>query len=276
MVSRSTNPTSQIRSTTTTWRTRVITGELSAPDGLGYAREYRREAQLPGGVRKATVVGPFEITVHALDQQAELMRQMPNLIAIINREIRELALVRGVIRAFSASRSVAAAAKLWSMLVRRAARGDVEAMAAITATVAEEGSLGAEPPVDVQARADRFREALSSEARDACWVLERDGRVIGHAAVTERTRGVLHLGMAILPAGRGQGGGRALLDAVDEYARGCGAHKIDLEVWVDNGRAVALYASSGYVVEGVRRMHYRRRNGELRSSLVMARFIAPG
>ena len=69
----------------------VITGELSAPDGLGYARAYEREARLPGGVRKATVVGPFEIAVHALDQQPELRRQMPNLIAIINREIRDLA-----------------------------------------------------------------------------------------------------------------------------------------------------------------------------------------
>jgi 5-methyltetrahydropteroyltriglutamate--homocysteine methyltransferase len=69
----------------------VITGELSAPDGLGYATAYRRESALPGGVRKATVVGPLEITVHAQDQQEELIRQMPNLIGIVNRELRELA-----------------------------------------------------------------------------------------------------------------------------------------------------------------------------------------
>jgi 5-methyltetrahydropteroyltriglutamate--homocysteine methyltransferase len=68
-----------------------INGELSAPDGLGYARNYQRESQLPGGVAKATFVGPFEITVHAADQTDELMRQMPNLIGIVNRELRELA-----------------------------------------------------------------------------------------------------------------------------------------------------------------------------------------
>ncbi len=68
-----------------------ITGELSAPGGLGYARNYRRESGLPGGVRKATVVGPLEITVHAADQTDELMRQMPTLIGIVNDEIRELA-----------------------------------------------------------------------------------------------------------------------------------------------------------------------------------------
>ena len=69
----------------------TITGELSAPDGLGYARAYRRESELPGGVGKACVVGPMEITVHAQDQQAELQRQMPNLIGIVNQEIRDLA-----------------------------------------------------------------------------------------------------------------------------------------------------------------------------------------
>jgi RimJ/RimL family protein N-acetyltransferase len=159
------------------------------------------------------------------------------------------------------------------MLVRRATREDVDAMAATIAAVAEEGSIGTEPPVDELARAERFREMLASEARDAAWILERDGRMIGHATVSERPKGVLYLGMAILPEGRGQGGGRALLRAVGEYARECGAHKIDLEVWVDNGRAIALYTSAGYLVEGMRRAHYRRRNGQLRSALVMARFI---
>jgi 5-methyltetrahydropteroyltriglutamate--homocysteine methyltransferase len=69
----------------------VIRGELSAPDGLGYARNFERENKLPGGVRKATVVGPLEIAVHAQDQASELQRQMPNLISLVNRELRELA-----------------------------------------------------------------------------------------------------------------------------------------------------------------------------------------
>jgi methionine synthase II (cobalamin-independent) len=69
----------------------VIRGELSAPEGLGYARHFARENKLPGGVRKATVVGPLEIAVHAQDQAEELRRQMPNLIGIVNREMRELA-----------------------------------------------------------------------------------------------------------------------------------------------------------------------------------------
>jgi putative acetyltransferase len=47
-------------------------------------------------------------------------------------------------------------------------------------------------------------------------------------------------------------------------------HKVELEVWTDNARAIALYAGTGFHVEGVRREHYRRRDGSLRSTLLMA------
>jgi ribosomal protein S18 acetylase RimI-like enzyme len=154
--------------------------------------------------------------------------------------------------------------------VRPATVQDATAMAQIIAAVAPEGSLGAQPPVDVEARAERFREMITSEA---AFVLEDEGRVVGAAAVDERHPGVLRLGMAILPEGRGRGGGRALLAAVETYARGRGAHKVDLETWTDNGRAIALYVSAGYVIEGMRRDHYLRRDGTLRSSLVMALFV---
>jgi putative acetyltransferase len=79
--------------------------------------------------------------------------------------------------------------------------------------------------------------------------------------------------MMLLPEARGRGAGRALLDAALEHARRVGAHKVDLEVWPDNGRAIALYAAAGFTVEGLRDRHYRRRDGSLRSSLIMARRV---
>jgi RimJ/RimL family protein N-acetyltransferase len=93
------------------------------------------------------------------------------------------------------------------------------------------------------------------------------------SAVHERAPGVLYLGMAILPAARGQGGRRAFLAAMLKHARSCGAHKLELEVWIDSARAIALYASAGFEVEGLRRNHYRRRDGSLRSALLMARLL---
>ena len=157
------------------------------------------------------------------------------------------------------------------MTVREASSEDAEAMARVMAAVAEEGLIATEPPVDIVARAKRFREAMEGERPAALWVLEDDGEVLGNAGAQESVPGVLSVGMAILPEARGRGGGRALLDAILEHAQSRRAHKVELEVWPDNARAVALYASAGFEVEGLRRDHYRRRDGSLRSALLMAR-----
>jgi RimJ/RimL family protein N-acetyltransferase len=160
------------------------------------------------------------------------------------------------------------------MVVRQARIEDVEAMTLIMAAVAEEGSIGTEPPVDLEARGQRFRELIEGQEPAAAWVLlDGAGRVVGNAGVYEASPGVLQLGMAIRSEARGQGGGRALLQAILEHAQKWGSHKVELEVWIDNARAIALYASAGFEVEGLRRNHYRRRDGRLRSALIMARLM---
>ena len=67
-----------------------IVGELTAPNGLGYADAYLRERDLPGGVRKATVVGPVEVAINVINELDGLKGQMPNLVRIVNSEIRRL------------------------------------------------------------------------------------------------------------------------------------------------------------------------------------------
>jgi putative acetyltransferase len=152
--------------------------------------------------------------------------------------------------------------------VRRARPDDAEAIARNIAEVAPEGFLGAEPPVDVPTRTERQREVIET---GAAWVLEDGDHVVGHLDLHTRVSGVLSVGMALVPAARGRGGGRALLQAAIDHAERTGAHKLDLEVWLDNARAIAFYAASGFEVEGLRRDHYLRRDGRLRSSLIMAR-----
>jgi RimJ/RimL family protein N-acetyltransferase len=61
--------------------------------------------------------------------------------------------------------------------------------------------------------------------------------------------------------------------AIFDHAVACDAHKLDLEVWTDNSRAIALYAAAGFEVEGLRRDHYRRSDGSLRSTLMMGRLL---
>jgi len=69
-----------------------IVGEISAPNGLGYAEAFRRENALDGGVLKATVLSPFEMLVTALGTHYDAFEtQLPQLCQIVNKEIKELA-----------------------------------------------------------------------------------------------------------------------------------------------------------------------------------------
>ena len=157
------------------------------------------------------------------------------------------------------------------MVVRRAQPGDAAAFAEVVAEVAEEGRwVLMEAPVDVTAFADRISATIRS-GQDALWVLEDGDRVVGALGLhLTSAPGVRSLGMSMLPAARGRGAGRALLDAALDFARSEGVHKVELEVFPWNVRAISLYAAAGFEVEGVRRDHYLRRDGSRWTVLLMA------
>ena len=156
------------------------------------------------------------------------------------------------------------------MPIRLATPQDADAFAAVVASVAgEDRWIATEPPVDVEQLAARMRQALADG--DALFVLDDGRRIAGTLGLHgTRAEGVASLGMSIVAEERGKGHGRAMLAAALEHARGAGLHKVELEVWPDNARAIALYESFGFEVEGVRRNHYRRRDGSLRSAQIMA------
>jgi RimJ/RimL family protein N-acetyltransferase len=132
--------------------------------------------------------------------------------------------------------------------------------------------LGIQPPVTAEEMADRIRQMMAEER--SFFALEDDGGALVGLIDLRPTRaaGVASLGMWILDEHRGRGGGRALLEAAIE-ARPPQVHKIELEVWPDNEAAIGLYERLGFEREGLRRDHYRRKDGRLRSSLIMARLF---
>jgi len=158
------------------------------------------------------------------------------------------------------------------MRARPATAQDAAAFGAVVGEVAaEERWIATEPPVDIPAFADRVRGSLDSG--NHLWVLEDDdGRVVGTLGLyPAHARGVVSLGMCIVADERGRGGASALMEAAMAWLADSDMHKIELEVWPDNARAIGLYKRFGFEVEGLRRDHYRRRDGSLRSSLIMAR-----
>lgn len=111
--------------------------------------------------------------------------------------------------------------------------------------------LQAPPPEQIE----RFvREGLAADAVQ--FVARHGGQVIGWAdifpdwAAAVAHRG--HVGMGLLPAWRGQGIGRRLLQACLDKARRRGLTRIELEARIDNHRAIALYERLGFRREALK------------------------
>jgi RimJ/RimL family protein N-acetyltransferase len=95
------------------------------------------------------------------------------------------------------------------------------------------------------------------ERRYPQFVALSDGEVIGWCDVLPKTwptyahTGVL--GVALLPAFRGQGLGRRLIKRVLEAVRAFGLARVELTVRKNNKNAIALYEKFGFVTEGLKR-----------------------
>ncbi len=89
------------------------------------------------------------------------------------------------------------------------------------------------------------------------FVAERSGEVVGWCDLTPNPReGFRHggaVGMGLLPAYRGRGLGRALLERTLAAAREAGLTRIELEVLASNESAIALYERLGFEHEGRKR-----------------------
>lgn len=160
--------------------------------------------------------------------------------------------------------------------VRQTSESDLDIIVEQTWQVASEGRwIGAEVPFDRDARRERLASALADDYATvlvACIPGGADGpSMVGHIWVSIAPYGVADIGMLVVEAWRGRGIGRLLLESAIQWAADAGAHKMALEVWPHNEAAIRLYRSAGFVEEGRKVRHYRRRNGDLWDSVLMGR-----
>lgn len=145
---------------------------------------------------------------------------------------------------------------------------DIEgALDGYEAVAAEGRYIGAELPIDRPARRTRWAASLRSGGYQG-FVAVVQGKMVGQAGVMVEI-GIADLGMWVLEEWRGRGIGSALLETCIDQARAARAHKVALQVWPHNSRAIALYEKFGFEREGYLRAHYRRRNGELWDAVIM-------
>ena len=140
-----------------------------------------------------------------------------------------------------------------SVIVRPIETRDIDAFHALVDSVAREKKYLA-----------MTRAPAISEVRDFVrgnlargepqFVAEHEGVLVGWADLLVRPRQTTQhtgaLGMGVAREFRGQGVGRKLLQAIIERGWEIGLKRIELEVFVDNHRAIRLYESLGFQPEG--------------------------
>jgi putative acetyltransferase len=122
----------------------------------------------------------------------------------------------------------------------------------------------------------KLADILAPGKPDLSLAAELDGEVVGNAGLhpwgtAPRRRHAMHLGIAVLPSAQGCGVGSALMQALCDYAdRWAQVLRLELTVYTDNERAIALYRKFGFVTEGTHRA-YALRDGRYVDVLAMAR-----
>lgn len=162
-----------------------------------------------------------------------------------------------------------------SILIRRARVADAAAMARQMSHPEVYSMLMQLPlPTEEMWRA-RLETFMAPDAPDVLFVAELNGQLVGsagfHPAAKLRRRHTAVLGISVVPEAQRQGVGSALMQAVCDHAdRWAQILRLELNVFVDNAAAIALYQRFGFRHEGTFR-GYAMRDGEFVDTHAMAR-----
>ena len=160
--------------------------------------------------------------------------------------------------------------------IRRATPKDAGAYARIMASEDVFSNLLQMPYADEEGWRQRLSESGALGKVDLGLIAELDGELVATAGLhpvgaAVRRRHVMMLGISVAPHAQGKGVGNALMTALCDYADNwAGILRIELTVFDDNARAVALYRKFGFELEGTHRA-YAMRAGRYVTALTMAR-----
>jgi len=163
-----------------------------------------------------------------------------------------------------------------TITIRRASPKDAAAFARIMGDPAVYPGLMQLPFTNEELWRTRLDDSCEPGKPDLLLAAELNGDVVGTAGLHPvgtalRRRHVMMLGISVLPDAQGRGVGAALMAAMCDYAdRWAGVLRLELSVYTDNARAIALYRKFGFAVEGTHRA-YALRDGRYVDAYAMAR-----
>lgn len=154
--------------------------------------------------------------------------------------------------------------------IRRAEPGDAEGLRALYAAP-DVYSNTLQLPLPSQ---EQWRKNLADWAGNTL-VAVAGGELIGHCGLHGNTRPrnqhVAFIGLSVVPAWQRRGVGtslmKSMLDLADNWL---GILRLELQVYTDNHRAIALYQKFGFEIEGTLRSNVLRQ-GQYVDSHLMAR-----
>jgi len=163
-----------------------------------------------------------------------------------------------------------------TITIRRARVDDAAALARLMGHPSVYPGLMQMPYPNEEAHRAHLTESLAPGKPDILLVAERGGEIVGSSGMhpggpSPRRRHVMHLGISVRADAQGQGVGSALMQAMCDIAdRWIGLLRLELSVYVDNERAIALYRRFGFEIEG-RARGYVLRDGAYIDAFLMAR-----
>ncbi len=129
-------------------------------------------------------------------------------------------------------------------MLRPATRRDLDGLLALEAACFGDRQFGRDAVVWI----------LDDE--NAATIVEDRGGIVGSVMAAFDREACRVLSVAVLPGWRRRGIGRALMDAVEQLARGRGFPIVRLEVGVRNDGAIEFYKRLGYKIDGVLHGYY--------------------
>ena len=147
------------------------------------------------------------------------------------------------------------------IVVRRAEPGDYEE---VSRTFQDESAYSGTLQTPFPSREVWRKRIAEMHEGDFMLVALVDGEIVGNAGLhsagkSPRRAHVMHLGMTVREEWQCKGVGTALMRALTSLADGwLNVFRIELTVYIDNERALALYRKFGFVVEGTHKSHALR------------------